>query len=1063
MADTKMVCHTLYFLRLIAWEETTLTLQTIQRFIQYLSNHENLESIQIQDWRAKRGKYIEPEKYEFESEEPLLINEGDWLVDSGTTMFLEKEVSIPIEWRYRPMGLTFLPGAKGLRTLHEALVSLDDMPYHGIDRNRSYVPFPEKAWGKEKINIKIELFNYAGQTQDELNYQNEPAEFDPPPLTLLKGSIDLPNTAVQSLLATVKAYYETAKLLPEGDMGRFKIIDSLTEAEKIILIEKPEALLNSSWVEGIEEGIKKKLSDLAGNTHGQILMVGQSHIDLAWLWPVKEAIRKCSRTFSTMSTLLEENTNFTYAQSQPQAYAFVKEHYPEIYNRVKKHIAEGRWEVVGGMWVEPDLNMPSGESLVRQLLYGMKFYKDEFGVQPKIEWLPDTFGYCASLPQLLKGAGIDYFMTTKMNWNDTNSFPYDLFYWEGIDGTRILSYLNHGLNEYTHPQEIHDHWNSFKQKNVYPKQMLLYGHGDGGGGVTQEMIDYIDRSASLPGLPEVINSTAHEFFDGISEVNTQLPTWVGDMYLELHRGTYTTHARNKKWNRKAEVLYRDAEIWSSLAVHFAGANLPSSMEEGWKLLLLNQFHDIIPGSSIPEVYVDSESDYKKVFEYGEKTRKEALQALEKQIDTNGDGLPIVLFNSLSWKRSETVKIVGGPELVGKGAVNLDGEELPADFIQKGDGQIELTVYVPDIPELGYVVIWLKDLEKQVIEEQEDIGREWETEYYLVEWNEKGEISRLYDKKAQREVTCNGGAANEFQLFHDRPMLWDAWDIDPKFEDQPAEKVVLLEQGIRTGATKDVIWFKWQLAQSTIEQDMVLYHHSRRIDFQTRVDWREDHKLLKVAFPVDVVSNKATFEIPFGSVERATHSNTSWEQAQFEVCGHRFADLSEHNYGVSLLNDCKYGYDVKQNVLRLSLLRAPKWPNRGADQGNHEFTYSLLPHEGDWRDADVVKRGYELNHPAVVFRTSAHEGSLPSSYSFIKTESKQVILDTVKQSEDGTGLTLRMYESSGGREKVQLSMSGQVHSAYETNLLEEKPVGISVQGNKLTTSLKPFEVKTILLT
>lgn len=1039
-----------------------MILQRIQRFIQHLSNHEILESIEIKDWRGKRGVYIEPGKYEFESEEPYLVNEGDWLIDSGTTMFLEKEVLIPAEWRNRPFGLTFLPGAKGRRTLHEGLVSIDGLPHHGIDRNRSYVPFPENVRGKEKINIKIELFNYAGQTLDELNYQNEPAEYDPPPLTLLKGRLDLPNTAVQSLLATVKCYYETAKLLPEGDLGRSKIIEVLTEAERKFLLEVPEGLTNRSWVADIEEDLKKKISDLASSTNGQMLMVGQSHIDLAWLWPVKEAIRKCSRTFSTMSTLLDENPDFTYAQSQPQAYAFVKEHYPEIYERVKKHIAEGRWEVVGGMWVEPDLNMPSGESLVRQLLYGMKFYKDEFGVQPRIEWLPDTFGYCASLPQLLKGAGIDYFMTTKMNWNDTNPFPYDLFYWEGIDGTRILSYLNHGLNEYTHPQEIQDHWNSFKQKDAHPKQMLLYGHGDGGGGVTQEMIDYIDRSASLPGLPTVVNSTAHQFFDGIREANPHLPSWIGDMYLELHRGTYTTHARNKKWNRQAEVLYRDAEIWSSLAVNFARANLASPLEEGWKLLLLNQFHDIIPGSSIPEVYVKSESDYKEILAYGEKVRQDALQVLEKQIDTEGNGVPFILFNSLSWMRSETVKIVGGPELAGKGAVNQDGEELPTDSIQREDGQIELSVYVLDIPEMGYSTLWLKDTGKQVIEEQEEMGREWETDYYVVEWNEKGEISRLYDKKAQREVLPTGAKANEFQLFHDRPMLWDAWDIDPQFQDQPAESVVLLEQGIRKGTTKDVIRFKWQLAQSTIEQDIVLYHHSKRIDFQTKVDWQEQHKLLKVAFPVDVVSNKATFEIPFGSVERATHTNTSWEQAQFEVCGHRFADLSEANYGVSLLNDCKYGYDVKQNVLRLSLLRAPKWPDVGADQGYHEFTYSIFPHEGDWREAEVVKRGYELNHPAVVFRTSAHQGSLPSSHSFIKTESKQVILDTVKQSEDGTGLTLRMYESSGGRENISLNMEGEVHSAQETNLLEERQADISVQGNKLSSSLKPFEVKTIVL-
>lgn len=1039
-----------------------MTLQRVQRFIQHLSNYVLLESISINDWQAKRGIYVKPGEYEFESDDTVLINEGDWLINAGATMLLEKEITIPADWQNRPFGLTFLSGAKDRRTLHEGLVSLNGMPHHGIDRNRCYVPFPEEVRGKEKVNIKIELYNYAGQTLDELNYQNEPAEFDPPPLNLLKASLDLINTGVQSLLATVKCYYETAKLLPEDDSDRVKIIEALQEAEKRILSEKPVAFTNQLLIADMEADLQKKLNMLKSSTAGQMLMVGQSHIDLAWLWPVKEAIRKCSRTFSTMSTLLDENPSFTYAQSQPQAYAFVKEHYPEIYERVKKQIADGRWEVVGGMWVEPDLNMPSGESLVRQLLYGMKFYKEEFSKQPRIEWLPDTFGYCASLPQLLKSAGIDYFMTSKMNWNDTNPFPFDLFYWEGIDGTRILSFLNHGLNEYTHPEEIKTHWDSYKQKNLHSKQMLLYGHGDGGGGVTQEMIDYIDRSSSLPGLPAVVNSTAHEFFDEITKSNPSLPTWVGDMYLELHRGTYTTHARNKKWNRKAEVLYRDAEIWGSAAINFAGVKLASSLEQGWKQLLFNQFHDIIPGSSIPEVYVDSEADYKEIFACGEKVQQEAIHVLEQQIDTEGDGIPVILFNSLSWKRSETVKISGGLELAGKGAVTRDGEELPTDIILLEDGRIELSVYVPEIPEMGYQVIWLKDLEKQGSKVEEANVRQWETEYYHIEWNEQGEISRLYDKKVKREILPNGAFANQLQLFHDRPMLWDAWDIDPEFANQPAETVTLLEQSIRKGATKDIIHFKWQLSQSTIEQELILYHHNQRIDFQTRVDWQEQHKLLKVAFPVDVMSNKATFEIPFGSVERATHTNTSWEKAQFEVCGHRFADLSESGYGVSLLNDCKYGYDVKQNVLRLSLLRAPKWPDKGADIGYHEFTYSFLPHKGDWREGDVVKEGYELNHPAVIYRASAHPGTLPSCSSFIKTESSHVILDTVKQSEDGKSLTLRMYESSGGRGEIHVSFARNILSAYETNLLEEKQTEIFVQENRLSLNLKPFEVKTIVV-
>jgi len=1038
-------------------------MERIQRLIRYLADHLILDTIPISDWKTERAFYVKPIEYELDPAESSFVNDGDWLINSGTTMFLEKEVFIPKSWRNQPFGLTFQVGANGEPTNHEALVFLDEMPYQGIDRNRNYVPFPEKEWVKEKIHIKIELFNPAPQAIDELNHQNEPAEFDPPPLYLIKGSLDLPNIAIKSLLTTISCYLETAKLLPEDDLIRYKIFESLKEVQHQILFEKPEALRNVSWVEKIEEKLKKQLVDIRYSLPGQMLMVGQSHIDLAWLWPMKEAVRKCSRTFSTMSTLLDENPNFTYAQSQPQAYAFVKEFYPDIYQRVKKHIIDGRWEIVGGMWVEPDLNIPSGESLVRQLLYGMKFYQDEFGRQPRIEWLPDTFGYCASLPQLLKKAGLEYFMTTKMNWNDTNPFPYDLFYWEGIDGTQILSYLNHGLNEYTHPKEINNHWRSYKQKQVYPKQMLLYGHGDGGGGVTQEMIDYIDRSAALPGLPAVVNSTAHEFFDGIHQEAPHLPTWVGDMYLELHRGTYTTHARNKKSNRKAEVLFREAEFWSVIAAYYADAGAVPSLEKEWKLLLLNQFHDIIPGSSIPEVYEKSEADYEKIFDYGEQVKQNALQLLEKQIDTTGEGLPFLLFNSLSWTRSETVRIIGGSELAGKNAVNSEGELLPSDINHLESGELELTVYVSDIPQMGYKTIWLKEQENPCKNNNEELGSEWETEYYVVEWNEKGEICRLYDKKARREVLAPDALGNQFQLFHDRPIVWDAWDIDPEFEDQYADSIVLLAKDVQRGKTKDLLRFKWQLSDSTIHQEMILYHQSKRIDFYTKVNWQEQHKLLKVAFPVDVLCHKATFEIPFGSVERATHTNTSWEKAQFEVCGHRFADLSETGYGVSLLNDCKYGYDVKHNTLRLSLLRASKWPDPGADLGCHEFMYSLLPHEGDWREAEVVKSGYELNHPVVPVSASSHKGYLLSSHSFIKMKSKHTILDTLKPSEDGTGIAVRMYESSGGREEVQMTFGKPVKSADETNLLEEKQDVVPVQNNKLSSYLKPFEVKTILVT
>lgn len=1038
-------------------------MERIKRWLNYMGGHQILDTIPVGGWRARRAVYTEPVRYEYEERE-LVIEQGDHLIVSGQTIFLEQTVEVPEAWGDGPAGLVFRAGAKGHTSLQEGLVRLDGLPYHGLDRNRSYVSLPHARLGKRSFAVHIELYNPIAQVEDRLNHQNEPAEYDPVPLTLLQSELVLTNPAVQSLMHTVKVYLDAALLLAEGDLNRLQIMKALRHTCEQVGSDQPERLRDQEWVASQEAALREELAAVEGYTQGKMHMVGQSHIDLAWLWPLKESVRKCSRTFSTMSTLLDEYPSFTYAQSQPQAYAFVKEHYPELYERVKKHIADGRWELVGGMWVEPDLNIPSGESLVRQLLYGMKFYKEEFGQQPRIEWLPDTFGYCASLPQLLRKAGLDTFMTTKMNWNDTNPFPYDLFHWVGIDGTRILSYLNHGVNEYTHPNEIKVHWDSFKGKAVHPEQMLLYGHGDGGGGVTREMIEYVERSADLPGLPSSTFSTAAAFVEGLHEAKPDLPEWHGDMYLELHRGTYTTHARNKRWNRKAEVLYRDAEIWGSVAAWTIGDKAPS-LEEDWKLLLLNQFHDIIPGSSIPEVYTQSTLDYEKVFAVGEAAKSETINALAAQISTEGEGIPVIVFNSLSWTRSECVTLVGDASWSNLGAYDEQGQVLKSDLVTRPDGQVELLVQVEAIPQMGYRTVWLRPrpLERAEANQSPAYDGAWETKLYSIVWNERGEITRLYDKRAQREVLREGERANQLQLFHDRPLSWDAWDVDPQFASQPADQPKLIEADVvQQGEVQDVIRFRWQLSSSTIEQDLVLYHDHARIDFRTRVDWQEAHKLLKVAFPVDVLSSKASYEIPFGTVERATHTNTSWEQAQFEVCGHRWADLSEAGYGVSLLNDSKYGYDVKGNVLRLSLLRAPKWPDAGADLGLQEFTYSLFPHQDDWRQAGTVRRGYELNHPVTAYISEAHPGTLPASHSFIELDSQHTVLDTVKPAEEGDGYVLRMYEAAGGRERVGIEVSAEITSVSETNLLEEVQGSLDLEQGLVRTATAPYEVKTLLI-
>lgn len=1032
-------------------------MKTLQQLERHLGAYQWLDSEEINDWSARRAYYAKPDTYVYEEEESR-ISQGDWLVNSGTTIFLSKTISVPERFSGQPLGFVLEFGGRG-----EGLLSIDGVPYHGLDRNRPYIPLSAKSVRDGVICAHIELFNPMALPKDNLNPdQAADEETAPPPLYLQKCLLVVPNRAAESLRFTVQVYKNTASLLAEGDRRRDLILKALTAVVDQFLAAGPSHLRDQRWLTGLESSLRDSFGDLAmGFNEGHMHMVGQSHIDTAWLWPIKETIRKCSRTFSTACTLLDTYPNFIFSHSQPQQYEFVKKHHPALYERIKEQVAAGRWEIVGGMWVEPDLNIPSGESLVRQLLFGKRYFQQEFGQNPRIEWLPDTFGYCASLPQLLKKSGIDYFMTTKMNWNDTNPFPYDLFYWTGIDGTKVLSFLNHGLNEHTTPQDVSSHWASFKQKSAHPEQMLLYGHGDGGGGVTREMVEYVERSANLPGLPTAAFGRAHEFFDGIQAANPSLPEWVGDLYLELHRGTYTTHAKIKRFNRKAEVLFREAEIWNTFATLLGSQYPQESLTDGWKLILVNQFHDIIPGSSIHPVYVDAEAAYVGAFKLGRQALNQGLRSIEASVNTEGEDEPLLVFNSLGWARSAEVVLYGGSELHGTELIAADGTLLAADVVQVDD-QYQLHAWVPSVPAMGY-----ETLRRRVVDdgrqtlERVALNGVWETKFYVIEWNDNGEITRLFDKAHQREVVPSGKVANQLQLFHDRPLFWDAWDVDPQFESQPAGRAQLQSVDVvLKGTVKDILRFVWRLSESTIRQDLILHHHSRQIDFVNTVDWHEEHKLLKVAFPVDILSSKATFEIPFGSVERATHSNTTWEQAQFEVCGHRWVDLSDGGYGVSLMNDCKYGYDVKRNVLRLSLLRASKWPDPEADQGIHEFTYSLYPHGGDWREAHVVRHGYELNHPVEVLETTAHSGTLPASHSFVAFESQHVILDTLKRAEDSDDVIVRMYESAGGREQVSIQFQFPVESVQVTNLLEQPESQLTVANTGVSTGLSAFEVQTL---
>ncbi len=771
--------------------------------------------------------------------------------------------------------------------------------------------------------------------------------------------------------------------------------------------------------------------------------IGHTHIDVAWLWTLAQTREKVLRSFATVIKLMKQFPEYKFMSSQAQLYKYVKEQSPELYADIKEMVRLGRWEVEGAMWVEADCNLSSGESLVRQIIFGKKFFKDEFDVDSKILWLPDVFGYSAALPQILIKSGVTKFVTSKISWSETNKMPYDTFMWQGIDGTEILSYfltaqdknmngkpVNHTFyNAKLTPTQTQGAWDRYQNKDINDEVLITYGYGDGGGGPTEEMLETGRRlEKGIPGCVVAKFDTATEFLNRLEEKvmgNKNLPKWVGELYLELHRGTYTSMAKNKKYNRSCEFLYQTAETAASINKTLCNAEYPKQdLNNGWEIILLNQFHDIIPGSSIKEVYADSHRQYEEITALGNKILDNALENIAKNIKTDGG---ILVYNPLSFKNS--------------GIVSLNGKKF----------------FVSDIPAKGYKV--LKNIKAECSVTVE--GNTIENKFFRVTLN-GADIISIYDKINEREVVKKGMKANVLRAFEDYPRCYDNWEITSYYKDKmwevnDVEGIEAFNDGVCAG-----IKIKRRFLDSIIIQKICLYDSIPRIDFDTYIDWKQSHIILKALFPVDVHTSKATYDIQFGTVERPTHSNTSWDSAKFEVCAHKFADVSENGYGVSLMNDCKYGYSVEGSDMSLTLLKSGTYPNPDADKCEHSFVYSLYPHSGNYQQGNTVKEAYSLNVPMYAVEIEKQDGTLPEEYSFVSCSSKNVIVETVKAAENDNGTVLRMYEAEGTRTKFRLDFGFDVSKCYITDLPENKLDEVTVTDNTLELEIKPFEIITLLV-
>jgi alpha-mannosidase len=808
-----------------------------------------------------------------------------------------------------------------------------------------------------------------------------------------------------------------------------------------------------------------------------VRLVGNAHIDMAWLWPWTETVEVVRDTFATALQLMNEYPEFSYTQSSVQDFEWMEQKYPAEFKEIQKRVKEGRWELVGGMWVEPDLNMPDGESLVRQILVGKRYFHSKFGVDVNIGWNPDSFGYSWQLPQIYKKSGFDSFVTQKISWNETTVFPHKLFWWQAPDGSRLLTYFPHTYNGTTEPVGLANDVAVYVPTTHFPEIMQLYGVGDHGGGPTREELDEairLEKPSSV--FPKVEFSTARSFFDDVEESikrnSLQLPVWDGELYLENHRGCYTTQSETKKQIRHNEEQLEDAEKFSALAFVTSKQPYSNTEFEGiWKKLLFDDFHDIMPGSGVSNTYLDASRNLNEASLASENLLDHSLNSLTTQIDTTGPGVPVVVFNPLSWQRSSPVTVEIHTPASGKRlqAIDATGTPLISQVLSSDrvTQQTKLQVLVKDVPSLGYSVIHIVPATdpEQTVSALKVSGTTIENQFLRVTVDAKtGCVTSLVDKVSNKETVAPGGCGNLLQTFVDLPPRQDAWEIkfDGKSWDlKDPEEVKIVE----SGPERVVLRIKNKFQDSDFIRDLIVNADAHRVDVDMKVNWHEQHILLKVGFPVNVESDKATFEIPYGSIERPTTRNTPAEAAQFEVPAERWGDISNESHGFSLLNASKYGYDAKANVIRLSLLRSPNTPapdGSFADQGFHEFTYALYPHSGNWKTGDTMRQGYELNYPLIPIEVQPHAGSWPKTRSFATVEPANVIMTALKKAEDSNDLIFRFYEFQGKSTKVVLRLPEAAVSAAETNLLEKHEQAMKLQqdGHELIIPTEPYEIKTI---
>ncbi len=1052
------------------------------------------------DLKSLRGMTGDPTKAGFDDSrwENLSLNQSIY----PDSCWIRKEIVLPSRYLGQPISGPI-----------RFLVSVDDYGYLWVNgESKGFFPWDgefeltKDARPGEKFLIAIKAINTGG------------------PLRLLRAQIQTERTSgLRSAIGDFSLGMRVAEKLLGFDTyqtsSRKKedphIDNSKTNREeKVRLRALLEDLAQSVDVRALGEGDTGKFNGSLALVRSRLGPVrdfvkkytlyfdANAHIDAAWLWRDKETIEVCRNTFTSVIKMMEERPDFTYTQSAAAYYDWMERLYPDLFGKIQGRVRDGRWEVVGGMWVEPDCNLPGGESWSHHLLYAKRFFRKKLGADVTIGWNPDSFGYNWNMPEFYANAGVDAFITQKIGWNEENVFPYRLFWWQSPDGSRLLTYFPFDyVNTVDDPFALVDWLRQFDANTGLTKMLILFGVGDHGGGPSPEMLDRIEHLKGLDLYPAIEYGTAAGYLRWVKGSDlSKIPVWKDELYLEYHQGTFTTQAKMKEWNRKSEVLLTNVEKTSTLATLFGRHYAGSDIEEAWRNVLFNQFHDILPGSGIRENYIDATEKFEHARTIGTFELNSSLDHITQNINTSGlQGDPLVVMNTLSWARTDVVAAPLPAGSTGEYAIFDDrGREVPSQIVEKDKYDRSILFLGRDIPAMGYRLFGLRSQSPKGPEKDNNApagsarkrgSREsvtadeassllfagdegtLENEFFrVVVDKDSGWMKSILDKRNHREILA--GRGNELQMLEDKPKAWDAWNIGLTGSRFPLRlrSVRIVERGpvratvriswdyLKPGTQKDPPTPDYP--SSFFTQDVVLYRSLDRIEFRTDADWWEEKTMVKVAFPLSFSDSLATYEIPYGTISRSTGMVDRWERAKVEVPAERWADVSHENFGVSLLNRSKYGYDIKGSIIRLSLLRSPKWPDPTADRGKHSIEYSLFPHEGDWKSGGTVRHGYEYNSPLLCFPARRHAGTLSPSHSFLRLDPGNLVLTMMKKAEDSDAWILQWYESEGRNSDAVITLPRSPRKAVMSNLLEEDKEDLVVRKNAVGVQTRKFSLTTI---